>query len=263
MSKIQSALFYLARPTYWAHLRQRAIKPFLPDLDSRAHRAQATRWADMRALPLADALAELGMIAAPGAPLPAISPALLKTAWENAGRSGCRMGGPGYIELIFAAATLARARCAVETGVAYGWSSLALLAAMRERGGHLVSVDRPYPAAGNEAFVGIVVPDDYRANWRIVREPDRHGIRKALGSFPGGIDIAHYDSDKSYRGRLYGYAKLWNALRPGGVFISDDIQDNMAFAAFVQARSIAYSVAETHGKYAGIAIKPGPRPAPG
>jgi predicted O-methyltransferase YrrM len=262
MSKLQSALFYLARPNYWAHLQQRAIKPFLPDLDSRSHQAQATRWASMRALPLADALAELGMVVAPGTPLPAISPALLKTAWENAALSGCRMGGPGYIELIFAAAKLAGARSAVETGVAYGWSSLALLAAMRDNGGHLVSVDRPYPAAGNEAFVGIVVPDEYRRNWRIVREPDRHGLRKAVASFPRGIDIAHYDSDKSYRGRLYGYTVLWDALRPGGIFISDDIQDNMAFAAFVRERSISYAVAETHGKYAGIAIKPGPRPQP-
>jgi hypothetical protein len=260
---MQSALFYLARPTYWAHLQQRAIKPFLPDLDSRSHRDQATRWASIRALPLADALAELGIVAAPGAKLPAIDPALLKTAAGNAARSGCRMGGPGYIELIYAAAKLSGARNAVETGVAYGWSSLALLAAMRERGGHLVSVDRPYPAAGNEAFVGIAVPDEYRGNWRIVREPDRHGIRKAVGCFPRGIDIAHYDSDKSYRGRLYGYAVLWNALRPGGVFISDDIQDNMAFAAFVQARSVAYGVVETRGKYAGIAIKPGPRLQPG
>lgn len=133
---------------------------------------------------------------------------------------------------------------------------------MQGTDGRLVSVDRPYPGAGNEPFVGIVVPEDLRRNWTIVREPDRNGLRKALAKFPDGIDIAHYDSDKSYRGRLYSYPLLWNALKPGGVFISDDIQDNMAFAAFVDTRSLSYAVTESGGKFVGIAIKPGLRTSP-
>lgn len=259
MSKLRSAIFYLRRPSYWPHLYQRAIKPFLPDLDSRAHRAEATRWARRRAVPLADALYQLGITADPGAALPAISPDLVARAMERAGRSGYVMGGPGYIELIFAAARRTGARSAVETGVAYGWSSLAFLAAMQQAGGRLVSVDRPYPGTGNEPFVGIVVPDEFRSNWTIVREPDRHGLRKAVAFFPDGIDIAHYDSDKSYRGRMYAYPVLWNALTPGGVFISDDIQDNMAFAAFVDARKLSFAVVAADSKYVGIAIKPGVR----
>ena len=261
MSKLRSAIFYLKKPSYWPHFQQKLLKPFLPNLDTHAHRAKAIQWARQRAMPLPDALAQLGIITDRGAMLPAMSDQLMQRAMENARRSGCAMGGPGYIELIFAAARLTGARRAVETGVAYGWSSLALLAAMQGSGGRLISVDRPYPGAGNEPFVGIAVPDELRKNWTIVREPDRHGLRKAVAGFPDGIDIAHYDSDKSYRGRMYAYPILWNALGPGGIFISDDIQDNMAFAAFVDTRRLSFAVSTAGGKYVGIAIKPGARDA--
>jgi predicted O-methyltransferase YrrM len=259
MSKLRSAIFYLKKPSYWPHFQQKLLKPFRPDLDTHAHRAKAVHWARRRALPLADALAQLGIVADPGAPLPVISDRLMRQAMEQVRQSGCAMGGPGYIELIYAAARLTGARHAIETGVAYGWSSLAFLAAMQETNGRLISVDRPYPGARNEPFVGIAVPNELRKNWLIVREPDRHGLRKAVTGFPDGIDIAHYDSDKSYRGRMYAYPILWNALRPGGIFISDDIQDNMAFAAFVDARRLSFAVSTAGGKYVGIAIKPGVR----
>lgn len=259
MSKLRSAIFYLKRPAYWAHLRQRALKPFLPDLDTRTHRMLATQWARARALPLAGALAEMGL--ARGQAVPAMSKDLVHAALENARRSGCRMGGAGHVELIYAAARLSGARTAVETGVAYGWSSMALLAAMQDRDGRLISVDRPYPGRGNEPYVGIAVPKILRRNWAIVREPDRNGLRKAVAAFPEGIDIVHYDSDKSFRGRMFGYSILWRALKFGGIFISDDIQDNLAFANFVNARHISFAVTEAAGKYVGIAVKPGLREA--
>jgi hypothetical protein len=89
-----------------------------------------------------------------------------------------------------------------------------------------------------------------------VREPDRRGLEKALRLAGGLVDLCHYDSDKAWRGRQYGFPLLWSALRPGGVFISDDIQDNMAFAEFLAARGLRFAVTESQGKYVGIAIKP-------
>ena len=41
----------------------------------------------------------------------------------------------------------------------------------------------------------------------------------------------------------------------GGVFISDDIQDNLAFSDFVRATGARFGVIETAGKFVGIAIK--------
>src|SRR5262249_40277160 len=144
--------------------------------------------------------------------------------------SAVRMGGPGDVNLLYAAVKLSGAWRVVETGVAYGWSSLAILAALDGRdGARLVSVDMPYPKINNEAFVGIAVPERLRGRWRLIHAPDRHGLERAIAEAGGTIDLCHYDSDKSWWGRQYGFPLLWEALRPGGVFISDDVQDNMAF----------------------------------
>jgi len=166
------------------------------------------------------------------------------------------MGGAGDLNLIYAAVRLCGARRAVETGVAHGWSSLAILAALAENGGGgLASVDMPYPKMHNEPFVGIVVPSGLRENWTLIRLPDRNGLKQAITRFEGSIDFAHYDSDKSYYGRKFAYPLIWQALAPGGVFISDDIQDNMRFAEFVAEKDISFAVTECAGRFVGICRK--------
>jgi predicted O-methyltransferase YrrM len=87
----------------------------------------------------------------------------------------------------------------------------------------------------------------------LIREPDRNGIKKAISILNGTVDLVHYDSDKSYQGRNFGYPLLWDALREGGIFISDDIQDNMAFREFVSKEGAPFAVTESQGKYVGIA----------
>jgi predicted O-methyltransferase YrrM len=254
LQKIRSTFFYLKSPRYWPHFVQRAKRYVQPNLDTPYWQEKATHWAQVRARPLGELFCRFGLTPSETAPVPTLDPGLLRDAEERAARSGCKMGGPAHIDLIYAVARLMRARDVIETGVAYGWSSLAFLAAMGE-GGRLVSVDRPYPGAGNEPFVGIAVPEDFKSRWKIIHEPDRNGLRKAVAQFPHGIDIAHYDSDKSYQGREFAYPIIWRALKPGGLFISDDIQDNMAFAHFVEERGLRYGVTETSGKYVGIAFK--------
>ena len=161
------------------------------------------------------------------------------------------------MNLLYTAVAISGARRIVETGVAYGWSSLAILAALEGReSAKLVSVDMAYPKMNNEAFVGIVVPERLHGQWEIIREPDRRGLEKAIARLDGIIDLCHYDSDKSWYGRQYGYELLWNAMRPGGVFISDDIQDNMAFAEFVSEKGARFGVTQSHNKFVGVALKP-------
>jgi methyltransferase family protein len=255
MSKFRSLVFYLRSPSRWADFGQRMLRSVRPNLDTPELRTEATHWARERANPLPSVLSKLGVTISPDAVLPRIDPQILSDAKVRASRSGVKMGGPGYVDLIYAATRLTAARAAIETGVAYGWSSLAFLAAMQANDGRLVSVDRPYPGVGNEPFVGIAVPEGLRERWHLVREPDRNGLHRAVARFPQGVDIAHYDSDKSYRGRVFGYAIIWNALKSGGLFMSDDIQDNMAFAHFVAQTGSNFGVAETDGKYVGIAVK--------
>ncbi len=114
----------------------------------------------------------------------------------------------------------------------------------------------PYPKMNNEAFVGVVVPDRFRSAWQIVRKPDRYGLKEALALIGGVIDLCHYDSDKSYWGRAYAYPLLWDALVQGGVIISDDIQDNLAFRDFVNEKGVPFAITESEGKFVGILRKP-------
>jgi predicted O-methyltransferase YrrM len=129
-----------------------------------------------------------------------------------------------------------QARRVIETGVAYGWSSLALLLSLKNRNGQLVSTDLPYAGLDNDPYVGCVVPDELRENWKLLRGPDRQRVPEAI-KLAGTLHLCHYDSDKSYSGRMWTYPRLWEALCSGGLFISDDIGDNIGFADF--ARSVA------------------------
>ena len=69
----------------------------------------------------------------------------------------------------------------------------------------------PYPGLNNEKYVGCVVHESLKKNWELMRLPDITGIPLALKKF-GNIDLCHYDSDKSYQGRMKSYPILWNAL---------------------------------------------------
>lgn len=260
IEKTKTLAWFLGRPTYWYHALALAHRKFTPDLDSPELRAQATAWADARAVPLSDALARLGILV--DGPLPTLPCHTIEEARLRMSRSRVEMGGAADVNLLYAAAVLSGATNAIETGVAYGWSSLALLSAMAGReGAQLVSVDMPYPKKGNDPYVGIVVPETLRQNWTLVREPDRRGIKRAISMVGEQLDLVHYDSDKSHAGRRYGYPLLWNALRPGGVFISDDIEDNFGFREFMERTKASFAITALEGRYVGISRKPTSAPA--
>ena len=256
IEKLRTARWFLERPAFWRHGAELGIGKLRTNHDTPELALQARAWAADRAVTVAQAL-EVVRLLAPGAPIPRLATSLLEEGSRLAELSAVRMGGPGDLNLLYAAVQLSGARRIIETGVAYGWSSLAILAALEHsNGGRLVSVDMPYPKMNNESFVGIVVPERLRSMWEIVREPDRNGLKKAISRHGGAIDLCHYDSDKSWWGRQYGHRLLWAALAPGAVFISDDIQDNLAFAEFVETHGLVCAVTAFEGKYVGIARKP-------
>jgi predicted O-methyltransferase YrrM len=225
--------------------------------DTARRRHEAKMWADHQAVTEAEALQRLDL-----------PHQYRREAWSalfdeyvNRGVAlaepvDVRMGGAGAIDFLFACAMGTRPTNIVETGVAYGWSSLAFLVALDIlQSGALYSVDMPYPLRYGESWVGVVVPEDLRARWRLIRRPDRYGLVHALQQCPGGIDVAHYDSDKSYFGRKWAYPRLWSALNEDGVFISDDIDDNFCFREFVEAKDANYVVIEHEGRYVGAVKK--------
>ncbi len=174
-----------------------------------------------------------------------------------------RMGGGGHPGLLFNLAEAIQASRVIETGVAYGWSSLAILLSLSKRPeARIVSTDRPYPRC-DERWVGCVVPDAVRSQWTLIRQADREALPQALKILPQ-IDLCHYDSDKSRQGRRWGYPLLWDAVRPGGVFMSDDIGGDLEFSNFCGQRpnvepivvEIQQAGRDKDRKYAGILVKP-------
>ena len=171
-----------------------------------------------------------------------------------------KMGGAGNLDLVYHLAETLQATKVIETGVAYGWSSLALLMSLKNRNGSmLVSTDLPYQFKDSEKYVGCAVPSELKFIWKIIYSPDREALPQAEAILPT-IDMCHYDSDKFYEGRLWAYPRLWKAIRPGGIFISDDVDDDLGFRDFCnsieQEPLIVKFLTSSGVKYVGVLTKP-------
>lgn len=254
MAKLKTIFWFLKRPRLypelWHHLTESKKNRISPE-----EREESGAWCAQLAVDTATALAQL--TGEPPSPLlKDLFPDVFARAERIARECPVKMGGPGDLNLLYALAVHCRAAHVVETGVAYGWSSLALLLALKDRPeARLVSTDMPYPDRNNDAYVGCVVPEPLRPQWQILRYADRQGLPKAL-KLLGRIDLCHYDSDKTRQGRLWAYPLLWDALRPGGYFISDDIGDNTAFRDFAAGIGSTPVIVGGAKRFVGIIRKP-------
>jgi predicted O-methyltransferase YrrM len=154
--------------------------------------------------------------------------------------------------MLYNLAEYLQAERVIETGVAMGNSSLGLLRSLSKRNGRLISSDIPNPDKWVQT--GSLVTDDLRPYWELVRLPDRKALPMALKKMPS-LDLCYYDSDKSYSGRMFGYALLWNALRDGGIFVSDDIGDNRAFEDFCTKVNRTSKIVKSGVRYVGVILK--------
>ncbi len=256
IEKMKTGIWFLRNPRFWRHGAALVARKLTNAARHELSRGEATAWAAERACTAEEALIRLALFDRVASAFPTVPDRLMHEADRRARSAKVDMGGPADLDLLHAAVVLTRPQSVVETGVAYGWSSLVILAAMHtSKTGQLISIDMPYAKRNNEEWVGVVVPETLRQRWKLIKEPDRNGIEKAIAAFNGAIDLCHYDPDKSYNGRLYAYPRLWKALRAGGLFISDDIQDNFGFRDFCSRNKIIFQVTESNGKYIGIARK--------
>ena len=183
------------------------------------------------------------------------SPAHLKEVKSKIEISESNFGGQGHIFLLYDVCENLEAVKALETGVAYGWSSAAILSSVSKRSGKLISVDMPMVRQTDYHMIGVAVTEDLKGSWELLREPDRNGLKTAIKKHNYSYDLIHYDSDKSYYGRKWSQPLIWKYLRKGGVFISDDIEDNSAFREFVASNNLDFSVLKFEGKYVGVIRK--------
>lgn len=165
-----------------------------------------------------------------------------------------KMGGAGALNIIYAINDKLQSKNVLETGVAYGWSSLAVLLSISKRSGKLYSSDMPYATKNNDNFVGIVVPEKLKPFWKLFRFADKESLPKIFLE-QNDFDFIHYDSDKSYYGRMWAYNILWPKLKEGGIFMSDDVADNSAFMDYCIKNNFKPIIINFDDKYAGFIFK--------
>jgi predicted O-methyltransferase YrrM len=167
--------------------------------------------------------------------------------------AGVSMGGGGHYPLLYFLTRLLRPQVVIETGVAAGFTSAAFLQAMdRNESGRLYSSDFPYFRLPKpERYVGLLVDDRLKARWRLELLGDRENVPRLLAEAKR-VDLLHYDSDKSYRGRRWVVERVTPLLNPGAIVVMDDIQDNWFFRDYTERTRRKFRVFEFHGKFAGL-----------
>ena len=245
-------LWYAKRPLFWRHACEQAIRSRKENHDTQAHRDAATTWAAQRAQPLSDALKSLSLTEEIN-----IYPAdRIQRAHDQISQTTAMGEGPANMDMLYTLARLPDCNRIVETGVSYGWSSAAVLLALHEREeGKLCSVDMPLALNDNSEIQGIAIDPELKNRWSLYCLPDVSGLPRAIAKLGGAIDLAHYDSDKTYWGRQFGYNLIWQHLREGGLLISDDIEDNLFFKTFVEKERADFAVIDFDYKYIGVIKK--------
>lgn len=248
----KTLLGYAKRPDLYPELGRKIIKNIFNRKSAFRGKEKTYSWASSKAISQSDAIHQLfGMRMSS---FKEIFPNELAQAVEAEQACPIKMGGAGALELIYHACEFTQAKNTVETGVAYGWSSLAALVSLQKRNGTLYSSDMPYLGQDGDQYVGCIVPQNLKSNWKLFRHADRESLPKIFVQTEI-FDVVHYDSDKSYEGRTWAYKELYKHLRKGGVFLSDDIGDNSAYQDFCESLQIDSTIVEFEGKFVGVFIK--------
>lgn len=166
------------------------------------------------------------------------------------------LGGGGAVDLIYFCMRKLRPTHVLETGVAAGFSTFAILTAAQKNGfGKLDSSDLPYFRIKNpEKYIAIVVPEKLKnENFRLLIKGDNQNLNYFLvGTHKYGL--VHYDSDKRKISRKKFFKRVKPWFSNSGVLIMDDIQDNLAFKEIVEENSLDFKVFTYDNKYVGMAF---------
>jgi hypothetical protein len=214
--------------------------------------AEASEWAQALAAPQSDALsslnAELWVEAC------AYEEALRLEAEHSWGPRIASLGGGGDVAVLYFLARFRQPTFIVETGVAAGWSSRALLDAAQANGtGVLYSSDLPYVWQVDGAFpFAPLVPSRLRENWFVSTVGDRKSLPE-LRSRVNRIDLFHYDSDKTYGGREFAMECLRPMFTQDTIIVMDDIQNNLYFRDFCESSGLDPVIFRYQEKYLGVA----------
>ena len=167
------------------------------------------------------------------------------------------LGGAAHIALLYYLVLRLRPAAVVETGVAAGYSSQAILEALSKNGsGHLYSSDLPYiRLAQPDQYVGLLVADELRDRWTLLKDGDRANLPLLLAELDR-VDLFSYDSDKSVQGRRFAMSLVEPLMHDESICVMDDINDNPFFQDYIaltgRVLGKTAAVLRYEGKYVGI-----------
>lgn len=141
-----------------------------------------------------------------------------------------KMGGGGDVFLTYFLARYLKPEVIVETGVSMGFTSTSFLEAIAlNESGELYSSDFPYFRIENpEKYIGWIVPNQLKKGWHLFIKGDKINLKDILKKV-SKVDLFHYDSDKSYAGRIFAWEMVKQKLADGATIVFDDIGDNAHF----------------------------------
>lgn len=210
----------LLRPR-WAWHRWRGQREHAFQARSRRHQRRMAEY-EARAVPLEDALfaatsASHGSIRelVRAAPPPPTAPHQAIPPWHD--------GTAELATLVHALVRLRRPRSVVETGVARGVTSAAILDALRGNAhGHLWSLDLPGLGKGYREQVGASVPAELRDRWTLAFGPSAVALPRLLAQ-ARPVDLFVHDSAHTYGNMRFEFEKAARSLAPDGLIVSDDV----------------------------------------
>jgi predicted O-methyltransferase YrrM len=134
----------------------------------------------------------------------------------------------------------------IETGVARGLTTRALLEALERNGrGRLWSIDLPPLLEDRLAQeTGAAVPERLYDRWTLLRGSSRR-LLPGLVTDLGQIDLFLHDSMHTARNLRFELEQVWPGLAPGGAALIDDVEKNTATGQFLQGHPDTPAVIST------------------
>jgi Methyltransferase domain len=144
-------------------------------------------------------------------------------------------GDTRFVRLAWCLARHLRPHSVLETGVARGLTTRALLHALERNSlGHLWSIDLPpLLELGLQDETGAAVPPSLRHRWTLLRGSSRRLLPHLVRELET-IDLFVHDSMHTTRNVRFELESIWPALRPGGAVLIDDVEKNAAVAEFLR-----------------------------
>lgn len=176
---------------------------------------------------------------------------------------------------LYAATRNSRPVIVVETGVLKGHSSSAILGGMAQNDtGTLISIDLPVEQqqsvivgeqhiqdslASSDVSIGGVIPLHLRSRWTLILGNSLQVLPKVLAQ-QRDISMFIHDSLHTYDHMTAEYNLGYDALEPGGLLVSDDVNYNSAWSDFCKSKNqdskrISKGSGERAGRFAFL-IKP-------